>query len=338
MRLCTDTTLATEAIEPVRSLLMRYDDSLCPNLISAPFSMEAVMMEKGGCSIGPDTTAGLVLGPSMLDFTIEDRADPGAVDLEWDGECNDMWFVSVDFGLFLQLRVVHLCDIWTEAWDMLGRGCLLLIGVVLADDWAGDDVGLPWDEHDEDLTVFPLSKTLDAGCQAVHNCILASSSMPSLATLTTSGYSDNNDGDTTIATLIAERSLDLTHLSARCGSLLGGTNGKAANWVGSPECVSDETMIVMSTSLPHLEVLSITPSRHDGSGSAVTSRGFLQLAEHCKSLEDLEIPSDLSECDAVKKQRVTPSHSIARLTVKKAVLPDDDDAARATRASFDSGS
>ncbi|KAG8871197.1 hypothetical protein FRB98_000988, partial [Tulasnella sp. 332] len=123
------------------------------------------------------------------------------------------------------------------------------------------------------------------------------------------GYSDNNDGDTTIATLMAERSLNLTHLSARCGcNLLAiealysvGRMERLRIGFGSPECVSDETMIVMSTSLPHLEVLSITPSRHDGSGSAVTSRGFLQLVEHCKSLRNLEIPLDLSECDDVGK-------------------------------------
>ncbi|KAG8845445.1 hypothetical protein FRB96_002501 [Tulasnella sp. 330] len=370
-RLCINATLAIEAIELIRSLLVRYGDSLCPNLKSVRFSIEAVMIEKGGRSIAPDTTAGLVLGPSVLDVTIEDRADPEEMYLvcqelaraaprierfamgdeiaqdvieEWDSEWDDMWFISVDFGLFPQLRVVHLCDISTDAWDMLGRGCPLLVEITLtecalADDWAGNDVGLPWGGDDEDRTVFPLLETLDAGCQAVHGYVLASSSMPSLTTLITSGYGDDNDGDTTIATLIAERSLNLTHLSARCGCnplaieaiCSVGRMERLRIGFGSPECVSDETMILLSTSLPYLEVLSITTSRHDGSGCAVTSRGFLQLVERCKSLKDLEIPLDLSECDDVEKQRVTPSHSITKLTVEKAVLPDDDDAARAAR-------
>ncbi|KAG8995331.1 hypothetical protein FRB94_009278 [Tulasnella sp. JGI-2019a] len=347
-----DSNIHDEAAKALQSLSKRYGDCLCPNLRSLRVSKATF-----DHTIPTASSLDLLLGRSLSDVTIKDYdsaeelqmiskelarvapaierltigdVDPDSVD-NWDMD----WF-DIDYGIFKQLRVAHISTISMNAWDMLGRGCPLLSEIKLTSSLMDDIWEAPPEPittaSEEDQITFPSLTILDIDCQFTRDYAIATSTMPSLTTLLTNGF--NDDEEDILATFIAQRSPMLTNLVARWGCNLATIQALCSAGRLTRlrvECqnetpLDDDIITLIASSLPHLEALSFAFDDGSGPGNEITRRGLIELIDHCRVMTELQVPLNLADCVMLSESQALPSLTITKLTISRVTLPEDNDA------------
>lgn len=186
---------------------------------------------------------------------------------------------------------------------------------------------------------FPRLRTLYISCTRVCRAFLVDAIMPRLLQVTAGEFlrTDDEADDEDVATLLGQRSplLEKVGLCFDCEILSSDTIAgfsalnnlrilSITGWVAFLH-ITDDIIEIIPKSLSSLQHLSIAVKDELAESFEVpTRKSLISLAEHCRSLTDIQIPLSFRDLDPtvyVPHSPRTPSTSVIRLTFSCLFLP-----------------
>ncbi|KAG8881962.1 hypothetical protein FRB97_008830 [Tulasnella sp. 331] len=332
-RLCATTDMLDDACKLTHMLLTKYGGSLFPNVARLRISANNYYGLSKGILI-------LVLGPSLVDITVEGHDDQ---ELKILAAVADAIAPQIkrfivrkpykatplvfDCGIFRNLDIVRLDDLSWRGWKMLAS-CEKLQDVALtAYDLSIDRT--PTLTTGGDKPLFPSLRRLHIDDRMIREEILRESIMPALVHLSLTSFTSS--GPTGVVSLgevgrgspllkeleigdaggaLTDIIHDMLHLSGLTCIKISGLN--------NIDRLSDDNMKLLMSRHLQLNTLILKPDIGLDFTGGMSINSLLALTQRCKALKHINLPLDLSDLTTnVEIQALieTPCMSVTRAAI-----------------------